>query len=218
MSGLRVALPAGVLLDDACDLLGAAGVARIDPRRFDDALMIQDQHNVYIKVRPTDVPVYVEMGAGDCGIVGKDVLWETQRELYELVDLRFGSCRLVLAAPSGSPLAYGEAVSPLRVATKYPRSARRFFAERAQPVELIRLHGSVELAPATGLADAVLDITATGRTLRANNLVEVAQANVSTARFVANQAALKTRTELIGAVATALRRAAEARPASQGAA
>lgn len=211
MSGLRLAMPAGALFDGACELLAAAGVARVDEAVFDRALMVIDAGTTLFKVRPTDVPVYVEMGAADCGIVGKDVLWESQRECYELVDLRFGGCRLVLAAPEDSPLAGGDWSGPLRVATKYPESARRFFAGMAVTVELIRLHGAVELAPATGLADAVLDITATGRTLRANRLVEVAEAGCSTARLVVNHAALKTRSDAVNAMAAALRRAAAGR-------
>jgi ATP phosphoribosyltransferase len=217
MSGLRIALPGGTLLEGACDLLSAAGVARLDSGRFNAELRIADSGHVFIKVRPTDIPVYVEMGACDCGIVGKDVLWETSREAYELVDLRFGECRLVLAAPQGSPLAAGRWTATLRVATKYPRATARFFASAGVTVELIRLHGSVELAPATGLADAVMDITATGRTLAANHLVEVAEAGVSTARFTANLAALKTRSQEVNSMAAALRRAAAAH-AARGAA
>ena len=217
MSALRVALPGGILLDGACDLLAAAGIARLDARRFDSELRVADSGHAFVKVRPTDIPVYVEMGACDCGIVGKDVLWETRRECYELVDLRFGECRLVLAAPRGSPLVDGKWTGTLRVATKYPHAAARFFDEVGTTVELIRLHGSVELAPATGLADAVLDITATGRTLAANDLIEVAEAGVSTARLIANVAALKTRSDDVNMLAAALRRAAATR-AVQGAA
>lgn len=207
MSGLRLALPAGALFDGACELLAAAGVARVDAGVFDRALMVEDAGTTLFKTRPTDVPVYVEMGAADCGIVGKDVLWESPRECYELVDLRFGACRMVLAAPEGSPLTRGDLGGSLRVATKYPQSARRFFAGLAVTVELIRLHGAVELAAVTGLADAIFDITATGTTLRANRLVEVAEAGCSTARLVVNHAALKTRSEAVNALAAALRRA-----------
>jgi ATP phosphoribosyltransferase len=208
MKGLRIALPAGTLLERACDILRAADIVQLDPSRFDRELSVTVEDAVYVKVRPTDVPVYVEMGASDCGIVGKDVLWESGRECYELADLRFGLCRLVLAAPRDSPLVNGAWPASLRVATKYPESARRFFAARSLNVVIIQLHGSVELAPATGLADCVLDITATGRTMAANGLVEVAEAGVSTARLIANQAALKTRNEAVGALAASLRRAA----------
>jgi ATP phosphoribosyltransferase len=211
MNGSRIALPGGTLLEGTCDLLRTAGITHLTPDRFDRELSVRDGGAVYVKVRPTDVPVYVETGACECGIVGKDVLWETDRECYELADLGFGDCRLVLAAPRGSAIARGIWPHAVRVATKYPWSARRFFAARSLNVVVIRLHGSVELAPMTGLADCVLDITATGRTLAANDLVEVAEAGKSTARLIANHAALKTRNDAIGSLAAALRRAAALR-------
>lgn len=173
MTALRIALPNGTLLGGACDLLRDAGVASLQPSMFDETLLVDADGMQFVKTRPTDVPVYVEMGACDGGVVGKDILWESARDCYELVDLRFGGCRLVLAAPEGSMLARGQWPPSLRVATKYPHAARQFFDRIGVAAELIKLHGSIELAPATGLADAVLDITATGRTLRANRLVEV---------------------------------------------
>jgi ATP phosphoribosyltransferase len=219
MTGLRIALPNGTLLQDACDLLQTAGIATVEPEMFDDVLLVQNSGMQFVKTRPTDVPVYVEMGACDGGIVGKDMLWEAAGDHYELVDLRFGGCRLVLAAPEGSPLANGQWPPSLRVATKYPRAAHAFFDRIGVVAELIKLHGSIELAPATGLADAVLDITASGRTLRANRLVEVAEAGRSTARLIVNQASLKTRADEVNALASALRRAAESRAgAARGAA
>ncbi len=204
--GLRIALPAGALFEDACRLLAAAGVAEIDPARLDRQLSLVTPSATVVKVRPTDVPVYVEMGACDAGIVGKDVLWESPRDCYELVDLRFGACRLVLAAPEGSPLTRGSFPRSLRAATKYPVAARRYFDSVGLAVELIKLHGSVELAPAMGLADCVVDITATGRTLVANHLVEVAEAGRSSARLISNQASLKTRSGAVNQLAAALRR------------
>ena len=209
MRGLRIALPNGALLADSCALLRRAGVAAVHPGDFAAQLLIESGANSLVKVRPTDVAVYVEMGAADLGIVGKDMLWESARDCYELVDLGFGGCRLVLAAPEGSALALGEWPPALRVATKYPNAARRFFDRIHVTAELIKLHGSVELAPATGLADAVLDITATGQTLRANRLVEVAEAGRSTARLVANQASLKTRAAAVAEIGGALRRAVD---------
>ena len=208
MTGLRLALPAGALFGDACRLLAAAGVAEIHTGVFERNLQVTIGGNTFVKVRPTDVPVYVEMGACDAGLVGKDVLWESGRDCYELVDLRFGGCRLVLAAPEGSSMARGDWPRGLRVATKYPVAARRFLDRIGVSAELIRLHGSVELAPAMDLADCVLDITATGETLRANHLVEIAEAGRSTARLIVNQASLKTRAADVNALAAALRRAA----------
>jgi ATP phosphoribosyltransferase len=205
---LRVALPAGALFVGACRLLATAGVADVDPERLDRQLRVVHEGTVLVRVRPIDVPVYVEMGGCDAGVVGKDVLWESRRDCYELVDLGFGECRLVLAAPEGSALARGEWPQPLRAATKYPAAARRFFESRGVAAQLIKLHGSVELAPAMGLADAVVDITATGHTLRANHLVEIAEAGRSTARLIVNQASLKTRSDAVNRLAAALRRAA----------
>ena len=213
---LRIAVPAGTLLDGACELLTRAGVADVQPDALDRTLLVENGRNNLVKIRPTDIPVYVELGAANLGIVGKDILWESSRVVYELLDLRFGGCRLVLAAPEGSPLALGEWPPALRVATKYPRAARQFFDSIKVTAELIKLHGSVELAPHTGLADAVLDITATGETLRANRLVEVAEAAHSTARLVVNQASLKTRSDAVDAVAAALRRAVSSAPVISG--
>jgi ATP phosphoribosyltransferase len=151
------------------------------------------------------------MGACDCGIVGKDVLWESRRELYEIADLGFGHCRLVLAAPEDSALAGGSWPAPMRVATKYPQAASRFFASRGDGAELIRLHGSVELAPSAGLSDGIVDVVATGATLRANHLCEVATIAESTARLVVNVASMKTRSAAITELATTLRHTVEER-------
>ncbi len=206
---LRLALPAGALFADACRLLGAAGIAEVDPARLERQLRLAIGDMTLVKVRPTDVPIYVEMGGCDAGIVGKDILWESARDGYELADLGFGACRLVLAAPQDSPFSAGEWPTPLRAATKYPVASRRFFDSIGVAAELIKLHGSVELAPAMGLADAVVDITATGATLRANHLVEVMEAGRSTARLIVNHASLKTRSDAVNRLAAALRRAVE---------
>lgn len=215
-SPLRVALPTGVLLADSCRLLARAGVAHLDPAQFARSLQHHDNGFTFLTVRPTDVPVYVEMGACDCGIVGKDMLWESTRDCHELADLAFGDCRLVLAARVGGPVARGVMPPTLRVATKYPHATRRFL-RAASDIEIIKLHGSVELAPSTGLADAIVDITATGTTLRANQLVELEELATSTARLVANHVALKTRTTAVNLLTAALRRAVAA-AASEGAA
>jgi ATP phosphoribosyltransferase len=211
-TGLRIAVPTGKLLADACSLLREAGVAPdLRPELFERRLQLSAGDHEVITVRPTDVPVYVEMGACDCGIVGKDVLWESERELYEIADLGFGPCRLVLAAPEGSALAGGSWPAPLRVATKYPQAARRFFASRGDGAELIKLHGSVELAPSAGLSDGIVDVVATGSTLRANRLCEVATIAESTARLVVNVASMKTRSAAVTALAAVLRRTVEER-------
>ncbi|MHB8718462.1 MAG: ATP phosphoribosyltransferase regulatory subunit [Candidatus Dormibacteria bacterium] len=205
--GLRIAVPTGTLLGDACRLLRESGVAAdLHPDTFERRLQIQSGDHDIILVRPTDVPVYVEMGACDIGIVGKDVLWESGRELYELADLGFGPCRLVLAVPQGSSIAAGAWPPSPRIATKYVAAARRFLDALSTQAEIIKLYGSVELAPAAGLADAIVDVVATGATLRANHLLEVATIGSSTARLIANVASMKTRSAPVTAVAAALRR------------
>jgi ATP phosphoribosyltransferase regulatory subunit len=212
--GLTIAVPTGALFAGACELLRRSGVApELTPESFERRLQLRVGDLEVITVRPTDVPVYVEMGACDCGIVGKDVLWESGRELYEIADLDFGQCRLVLAAPEGSELASGRWPSALRVATKYPNTARRYFAGLGDGAELIRLHGSVELAPSAGLADGIVDLVATGTTLRANHLTEVTTIGASTARLVVNVASMKTRSSAITALASALRATVEGRGA-----
>ncbi|HEY8755055.1 MAG TPA: ATP phosphoribosyltransferase regulatory subunit [Candidatus Dormibacteraeota bacterium] len=211
-AGLRIAVPTGALLADACTLLRESGVApELRPESFERRLQLAVGDHEVITIRPTDVPVYVEMGACDCGIVGKDVLWESRRELYEIADLGFGQCRLVLAAPEGSALSEGSWPPAMRIATKYPEAARRFFAGRGDGAELIKLHGSVELAPSAGLSDGIVDVVATGATLRANRLCEVATIAESTARLVVNVASMKTRSAAVTDLATALRRRVEQR-------
>ena len=151
----------------------------------------------------------VDHGAADIGIVGKDILWETPGAHYELVDLKFGGCRLVLAVPLASRLNGPETWPPqLRIATKYPRTASSWFEARGQAVEVVQLHGSVELAPQVGLVDAIVDLTATGRTLKENRLRVTAVLGSSTARLIANQASLKTRTNAVQAAVGRLREAA----------
>jgi len=186
MDRLTIAVPKGALFDDAVERLRAAGVDV--PRDVGRRLTVETSDGTtLLLVRPADVPAYVEFGAADCGIVGKDVLWETDRNVAELADLGFGYCRLVVAGRridryhEGAPFP-----TFLRVATKFTTAAETFFAERDLPVELIPLHGSVELAPLAGLADLIVDLVATGTTLREHDLVVVEEIAQSTARFVVN--------------------------------
>jgi ATP phosphoribosyltransferase len=152
------------------------------------------------------VPSYVEFGAADCGIVGADVLWETERTVCELADLGFGACRLVVAARRTDRYHEGAQLPTfLRVATKFQKSAEAFFAERDLPVEIIRLHGSVELAPLVGLADMIVDLVATGTTLREHDLVVVHEVGASTARFVVNPVRFRAKYAAITALLARLR-------------
>ncbi len=184
---LTIAVPKGALFEDACARLSAAGIAVPDDAGRRLSVTSSDGNSELLFLRPSDIPAYVEFGAADCGIVGKDVLWETDRQVCELADLRFGACRLVVAARREDRYHEGAALPTfLRVATKYARSAELFFSERDLPVEIIPLHGSVELAPLVGLADLIVDLTQTGRTLASHDLVVVDEIDRSTARFVAN--------------------------------
>jgi ATP phosphoribosyltransferase len=206
---VSIAVPTGVLLDGARELLARAGLASISADELGRQLLVDREQVRVILVRPADVPAYVDHGAADLGIVGKDILWETPGNHYELVDLRFGGCRLVLAVPSESSLDGPQTWPPLiRVATKYPLTTAAWFESRGQAVEVVRLHGSVELAPQVGLVDGIVDLTATGRTLRENGLRVAAVLGSSTARLIANQASLKTRTAALQSIVSRLREAA----------
>ena len=190
---LTLALPKGRLLRPALDMFRSLGLdgAEPDSRKL---IFSDEKHGLrFLILKPADVPTYVEYGAADLGIVGKDILLEQEPDVYEPLDLGFGFCRLVVA----EPLALWERDDPskwswVRVATKYPVLTERYFSERGIQVEMVRLDGSIELAPLVGLADRIVDLVQTGETLRANGLVEVAEITRSTARLIVNRASLKT--------------------------
>ncbi len=205
---VSVALPTGALMPGGLRLLARARLARLSAPELGRKLLVDRARIRVILVRPMDVPAYVDQGAADLGVVGKDVLWESPGSHYELVDLRFGGCRLVLAVPEESKLRGRETWPPLlRLATKYPRTTASWFEAQGQAVEVVPLHGSVELAPQVGLVDGIVDLTATGRTLRENRLRVTAVLGWSTARLIANQASLKTRTDAVQAAVARLREA-----------
>jgi ATP phosphoribosyltransferase len=145
--------------------------------------------------RPTDVPTYVEYGAADIGVVGKDVIEEQGKDVFELADLGFGYCRFAVAVPEAMAGADLSELNYKRVATKFPHVAERFFRSQGLQVEIIKLHGNIELAPRMGLADIIVDIVSTGRTLRENNLVELATIMDSTARLIVNRVSFRTHYE-----------------------
>ncbi len=206
---VSIAVPTGVLMNGALEVLARSGLVSLSAEELGRQLLVERAGLRVILVRPADVPAYVDHGAADLGIVGKDILWESPGPHYELVNLCFGDCRLVLAVPESSRMDGPETWPPmLRIATKYPRTAIAWFEARGQAVEVVRLHGSVELAPQVGLVDGIVDLTATGRTLRENRLREIAVLGASTARLIANQASLKTRTASVQAAVSKLREAA----------
>ena len=205
---LSLALPTGVLLDGALALLDRSGLASIDRETLGRRLRVDVDGVRLILVRPADVAAYVDHGAADLGIVGKDQLWESEGRHYELADLRFGACRLVVAFPEDSPYRGPETWPPVvRIATKFQRMCAGYMARLGRAVEIVHLHGAVELAPQVGLADGVADLVATGRTMAENRLRIVDEIGCSTARLIANESALKTRTDEINGAIAALREA-----------
>ena len=206
LNGLRIAVPRGALLSETLDVLDRLGVDTAEVRGNDRKLLFEESG--IVTMRPSDVPTYVEAGAADIGITGKDVLMEqSEREVYELVDLGYGLCRMILATVDG-PDPTEEALRRLgvvRVATKYPKIARDFFERTGRQAEIVEVKGSVELAPLTGLVEAIVDLTATGTTLRENGLVEREMIAVATARLIANPVSHKLKAREIDAVVERLR-------------
>jgi ATP phosphoribosyltransferase len=198
MTDLRIAVPRGALFRETLDFLDGLGLDTREVRDNDRKLLFEDVG--IVTMRPSDVPTYVEAGAADLGITGKDVLMEqSEREVYELVDLGYGRCRMILAGVAGEDRAQ-EALRRLgvvRIATKYPRIAAAHFLRTGRQAEIVEVKGSVELAPLIGLAEAIVDVTATGTTLRENGLVEREEIAVCTARLIANPVAHKLRATTI---------------------
>ena len=204
---LTLALPKGRLLRPALDLLRRAGVEGIPVDGSRQLLFTDRAARLRLLIlKPVDVPTYVEYGAAELGIVGKDVLLEQEPDVYEPLDLGFGYCRLVVAEPKA--LAVRDDPSKwswVRVATKYPTLTRRYFAERGIQVEVVQLDGSIELAPTVGLAERIVDLVQSGETLRQNGLVEVAEILTSTARLIVNRAAQKTAYQAVSRLLEELR-------------
>jgi ATP phosphoribosyltransferase len=207
MKALRIALAQGTLLPDTRLALEAAGLATDALAVGGRRLVVPSADVDYVLARPSDVPTHVAHGAADVGIVGKDVLLETDADVLELVDLGYGRCRFVVAAPMGSvdrSLDEYRHLGSLEVATKYPRVAERHFQGRGIQVEIIKLSGSVELAPQVGLADWIVDLVSTGRTLRENSLSIVEEIATCTARLIANRVSYARDRDRIAALAMKL--------------
>lgn len=212
MTTITLALSKGRIFEETLPLLAAAGIHPTeDPERSRKLIIATNRPDVrLIIVRATDVPTYVQHGAADLGVAGKDVLMEHGGEgLYQPVDLDIARCRMVVAAPLGFD--YEAAVrrgARLRVATKYVQTARLFFAAKGVHIDLIKLYGSMELAPLVGLADVIVDLVSTGGTLKANNLVAVEEIAPISSRLIVNQAALKLKHPQLQPIIDAFRRAA----------
>lgn len=207
---LTLAVPRGALFGETLDVLDAAGIDTSALRGDSRSLIFETGGMTLVTVRPSDVPTYVEAGAVDIGITGKDVLLEqSDRVVYELLDLGFGRCRMVLAAPAGSDN-LGEAqrrLGMMRIATSYPRIAERYFESTGRQIEVMEVRGSVELSPLIGLSDGIVDLVATGRTLEENELEVREEIVECTARFVANRVAHKLRAAEIDELTAKLREA-----------
>lgn len=200
---LTIAIPKGRILEESIELFAKIGI-HLDGMLDDSRKLVFDYPEQQIRalvVRATDVPTYVEYGCADLGIVGKDTLLEQGKDLYEPLDLGFGYCRMVVAEPAG--LAIGDDPSRwthIRVATKYPSVAEKHFASKGIQAEIIKLYGSIELAPLVGLAERIVDLVSSGETLRQNGMVEVETIAEITTRLVVNRASLKTRRPRIRAI------------------
>ena len=201
---INIALPTGRMGNKAYQKFASIGYAC--PGMEDDnrkLVFVNEEHGVrYLLVKPSDVAMYVERGAADIGVVGKDVLLETQPDVYELLDLQLGRCRLAVAAKNG----WQEDLSlPLRVATKYPRVAKEYYEAQGRQIEIIRLNGSIELAPILGLSDVIVDIVETGTTLKENDLGVFADVAQSSARLIANKASYQFSAGVIDGICGKLR-------------
>lgn len=216
LPGLTIALSKGKLLGPVLQLLRQAGYYSPGLSNESRKLMFpcSSKEATFLIVRPTDVPTYVEHGAADVGVVGKDVLLEQESDVYEPLDLKVGACRISVAALQGqaSPDRWS---SKIRVATKYPNVTERYFNQRGIPVEIVKLYGSIELAPIVGLADRIVDLVETGSTLKAHDLVEVEVISDSTARLIVNRASLKLKHEPLMALIQQLREAVAGEQKSQ---
>ena len=182
---LNIALPKGRLGERVCALLAAAGYDGPDLSRDSRKLILEGKTLRCFWVKPSDVAVYVERGAADLGVVGKDILLEQSPEVYELLDLGLGRCRMCVAGPRDFR---DEPSRTLRVATKFPAIARRYYSAMSRPIDIIELHGSIELAPLVGLSDVIVDLVETGRTLEENGLTPLETIVPISARLIANKA------------------------------
>jgi ATP phosphoribosyltransferase len=197
---LTIAIPKGRILTESIELFGKIGI-RLNNMLDDSRKLIfeyPEQNLRALIVRATDVPTYVEYGCADLGIVGKDTLLEQDKDLYEPLDLKFGYCRMMVAEPAGLAASDDPARwSHIRVATKYPHVAEKYFASKGIQAEIIKLYGSIELGPLVGLSERIVDLVSTGETLRQNGLVEVETIAEITTRLVVNRASLKTKHQRI---------------------
>ena len=206
---ITFALPKGRIMQDSMELFAKIGITCPEMEKGSRKLVFENSESKFrfMAVRATDVPTYVEYGCADLGVVGKDTLLEQGKDLYEPIDLKFGYCRMVVAEPKSLRQEDDPANwSNIRVATKYPNVTERFFASKGIQVELIKLYGSIELAPLVGLSERIVDLVSTGATLRENGMVEVETIAEITSRLIVNRASLKTKHQRITEIIEGLER------------
>ena len=197
---ITIAIPKGRILEESVGLFGRIGIDCRELLSDSRKLIFEntEQRMRYMIVRATDVPTYVEYGSADLGIVGKDTLMEQGKDVYEPLDLKFGYCRMMVAEPANLARVDDPAGwSHIRIATKYPYVAETYFSAKGIQVEIIKLYGSIELAPLVGLSERIVDLVSTGETLRQNGLVEVETIAEITTRLIVNRASLKTKYQRI---------------------
>lgn len=211
MDYLTIALPKGKLFDLSANMLAKIGYTAEGLSENSRKLVITNEAEKirFIITKTADLPTYVEYGAADIGIIGKDVLLEENKDVYELLDLKFGFCRMMVAVPQALKQEKLSDYAHMRVATKYPRVAESFFHSIGIQMEIIKLNGSIELAPMVGLAEIIVDLVETGRTLKENNLMEVAQIQPATARFIANRVSFKMKFDRINKMVEGLKELVE---------
>ena len=203
---LTIALPKGKLFSLSADLLAKVGITADDLSDKSRKLVItNEQAKVnFIVSKTADVPTYVEYGAADIGVIGKDVLDESGKDVYELLELGCGRCHLMMAVPKNKKRAKLTDYAHTRVATKFPNIAKKFFDEHGMQMEYIKLNGSIELGPIVGLSESIVDIVETGTTLRENDLEEIAFIKEATARLIANRVSFKLKFDRINELVTNL--------------
>lgn len=204
MQYLTIALPKGKLFYLAKDLFAKVGFVADNLEEKSRKLVITNEELKFIIAKTADVPTYVEHGAADIGVIGKDVLMEAQKDVYELLDLGFGRCHLMMAVPKDKKRAKLTDYTHTRVATKFPNVAKQFFTSKGMQMEYIKMNGSIELGPIVGLSESIVDIVETGTTLRENNLDEIAFIAKASARLIANRASFKLKFDRISKLVKAL--------------
>ncbi|MCD4688241.1 MAG: ATP phosphoribosyltransferase [Desulfuromonadaceae bacterium] len=216
---ITFALPKGRIMQDSMELFSKVGITCPEMAGDSRKLVFENRESKFrfMAVRATDVPTYVEYGCADIGVVGKDTLLEQGKDLYEPLDRKFGYCRLMVAEPKAlreeeDPSSW----SNIRVATKYPNITERYFAARGVQVELIKLYGSIELAPLVGLSERIVDLVSTGATLRDNGMVEVETIAEITSRLIVNRASLKTKHQRISRILADLEKVIGSEPTISG--